>query len=213
MIAAGRRRPPSWLMSQSATPHVEEIKQQRSAQPGEGRRSSRRGQPLEMLDLQCPRVVETREPATETTLEDVLARNLSIHRAPHARACGVCQPALQVARGLTNPELSKAKHPFRAGCGGVWGMLGGNCLSRVRASVSPDCRPPPRRHACAAPARPSARSSAPRRRAPAPRRPPRAVRPAQGEAATLVHHAQYLASGPHEWPCGHGKLSARRGSG
>ena len=39
-----------------------------------------------MLDGQCPRVVEPREPATETTLEDVLARNLSIHGAPHARA-------------------------------------------------------------------------------------------------------------------------------
>ena len=60
-------------------PHVEEIKQRRIVQPGEGRRSSSRGQPLKMLDGQCPRVVETREPATETTLEDVLARNLSIH--------------------------------------------------------------------------------------------------------------------------------------
>jgi hypothetical protein len=41
---------------------------------------------LEMLDRQCPRVVETREPATETTLEDVLARNLSIHGVMHAHA-------------------------------------------------------------------------------------------------------------------------------
>ena len=39
-----------------------------------------------MLDRQCPRVVETREPATETTLEDVLARNLS---TPRTRACVV----------------------------------------------------------------------------------------------------------------------------
>ena len=39
-----------------------------------------------MLDRQCPRVVETREPATETTLEDVLARNLSTHGAMHAHA-------------------------------------------------------------------------------------------------------------------------------
>ena len=39
-----------------------------------------------MLDDQCPRVVETRELATETTLEDVLARNLSTHGVMHAHA-------------------------------------------------------------------------------------------------------------------------------
>ena len=42
-----------------------------------------------MIDGQCPRVVETREPATETSLEDVLARNLSTHGAPHAPRAAV----------------------------------------------------------------------------------------------------------------------------
>jgi hypothetical protein len=69
--------------------------------------------PLEMLDRQCPRVVETREPATETTLEDVLARNLSI-RTPHARApIGVYHPELPVLlmRGITLPEGAAASAP------------------------------------------------------------------------------------------------------
>ena len=70
---------------------VEGIKQRRSAQPGEGR-----GQPLEMLAGLDTRVVETREPATETTLEDVLARNLSTHGAMHAHQRGVCHPVLPV---------------------------------------------------------------------------------------------------------------------
>ena len=44
-----------------------------------------------MLDGQCPRVVETREPATETALEDALARNLSIRSFARARLSGVCR--------------------------------------------------------------------------------------------------------------------------
>jgi hypothetical protein len=57
-----------------------------------------------MLVRQCPLVVETREPATETTLEDVLARNLSIHRAPHARIYGgVCPLPVLLVRGITLP--------------------------------------------------------------------------------------------------------------
>ena len=47
-----------------------------------------------MLDCYSdrPRVVETREPATETTLEDVLARNLPTHGALHLYACAASAP-------------------------------------------------------------------------------------------------------------------------
>ena len=60
------------------------------------RRSSRRGEPLEMLDGQCPRVVETREPATETTLEDVLAGNLSIRSTARTRLLGFYQLPVRI---------------------------------------------------------------------------------------------------------------------
>jgi hypothetical protein len=60
-------------------------------------------QPLEMLERQCPRVVETREPATETTLEDVLARNLSIRSTARTRPLGLHHPGLlvRIARVIT----------------------------------------------------------------------------------------------------------------
>ena len=58
-----------------------------------------------MLDRQCPRVVETREPATETTLEDDLARNLSI-RSTHARAyAGFGAVVVQVQVVLSQPRI------------------------------------------------------------------------------------------------------------
>jgi hypothetical protein len=61
---------------------------------------------------------------------------------------------------------------------------------RPRLPCCSDCRPPSRHHSCAAPARPPARSSAPRRRGPAPRWPARAVRPSQGDSAARVHYGQ-----------------------
>lgn len=70
-----------------------------------------------MLDGQCPRVVETREPATETTLEDVLARNLSIRNTARTRHCGLSTavasplgqpPANSAATSLNVPVLLKA---------------------------------------------------------------------------------------------------------
>jgi hypothetical protein len=52
---------------------------------------------VEMLDRHCPRVVETREPATETTLEDVLARNLSIRSTARRGLLGFLPPRVASA--------------------------------------------------------------------------------------------------------------------
>jgi hypothetical protein len=166
------------------------------------RRSSCRGQPLEMLVRQCPRVVEAREPATETTLEDVLARNLSIRGVMHPR--GVCHPVLPVlpvhcSTCQTLFLLERIVIDIAQTC--LKALLASSPRPRPHLPCCPDCRPPSRRHACAAPVRPSALSSAPRQRGPAPRRTARAVRPTQGEAA--AHRAQYLV----------GRASGRAGVG
>jgi hypothetical protein len=88
-----------------------------------------------MLDRQCPRVVETREPATETTLEDVLARNLSIRSTAHARTAG-----------FTTPGCQCAWHVLVLCLEGV-----ARLLSTFASVLLPEYRPPFRRHACAAP--------------------------------------------------------------